>query len=1237
MVERVESNPIFLERILLLQSSLHAAPDVERLKEMVSHELSAFPGVSDCRMSIERRAVDRVNAKSTEKRNSSGKAVRRLKATKVGANGSNKLVTGPNWHVLELCTSRRKYGSIHLRMDDPEAFAPYAAIVNNTVNLIALHIENSRTAAELNALNCDLDEQVKIRTQQLRESQIHLSEAQRVARLGSFESDLSGENVWWSDQLYYLFGLKPAQYTPTRAGYLAMVHPDDRKEYEAAIERCLTTGARLQMEFRARHSSGKWRQFESKANVMHDDESRVSGIYGIVQDITDRKKAESRLTDQGLFLRLLIDNMPNLIFWKDRNSVYLGCNQAFADVVGLENPQAVIGLTEYDLQLDSKHAEGYLRDDAKVIVTGEPLLNREESYAIANGKEGALVTSKIPIRNAQNKIIALLGICVDITAQKEAEAAIRESNARFSQISEYIDDIFWLIDVEDPQNPKFLYISTAYERIFQRPVADLFENPSIWYEYVHADDKERVVSAFEKFLTGEGDLNHELRSIRANGTLRVVNTQGTLIRDDNGKVIRAAGITRDITDRKLQDALRAGQNQVLEQMISGVPLQSVLETLVLTLEQQTDGMVGSILLLREDDGQRLFTGAAPNLPKEYCDAIDGAPIGASSGSCGTAAFLNERVIVEDIQTDPLWDDYRAAATEFGLRACWSQPFCNSDGDVLGTFALYYHEPKRPTVRELMLIESFAHLAALAFEREQAEEALRKGEKENRALVENAPYCIHQVDTSGRIISMNSAGIKMMTATCEKDVVGIAYLDVIAEADRPRIGGYLDAAQKGESSEFEFESVNGLILASSFVPILDDDGSVVRIMGITQDVTERKRAEKKRIELEAQLRQSHKMEAVGQLAGGVAHDFNNLLTAILGNSEAMIQLLGDSPKSELVDRIQAGIGEIQLAGNHAATLTRQLLAFSRREILRPEVIDPRVTLTEMNALLRRLIGEHIDLKVQTDSDVSMIHADSGQLEQIVMNLVVNAVDSMPDGGPLTIELGNVELQGMPVPGFDDALPGRYVQLSVTDNGTGMSPETLEHVFEPFFTTKPVGKGTGLGLSMVYGIVKQSNGFLRVDTSPGAGTTFRVCFPAIDHAELSARRHPARITERSDACILLCEDEPMVRSVMCKALKAAGFTVIESDSGDAALEVAARHDGPIDLLITDVVMPGMSGSELAEKLVENHPNARVLFVSGYSADHLDTKGVEGGVTQLLQKPFGPSTLVERVQSLITSEGD
>ncbi len=416
---------------------------------------------------------------------------------------------------------------------------------------------------------------------------------------------------------------------------------------------------------------------------------------------------------------------------------------------------------------------------------------------------------------------------------------------------------------------------------------------------------------------------------------------------------------------------------------------------------------------------------------------------------------------------------------------------------------------------------------------------------------------------------------------------------------------------------------------------DDQGETLGLRGTVQDITERKQAEEERLELRDQLRQSQKMEAIGQLTGGVAHDFNNLLTVILGNSEMLLSATAQIATTSSEGLLRASLEQIQSAGTHAAALTRQLLAFSRRDITKPEVVDTNRIVGNMEGMLRRLIGEHIQLDVRLGTDKFLVYADPGQIEQIMMNLVVNAADAMPEGGHLEIRVEDAELNAASVADHVDSRPGRYAVLCVIDNGTGMAPETLENMFEPFFTTKPVGKGTGLGLATVYGNVKQLGGLIQVDSKPGVGSTFTVYVPIVEGEETNKELDRPVAGSCAGETLLVCEDEDMVREIMCEALRDAGYTVIEAENGEQALAAATNHVGSIELLISDVLMPGLSGIELAERLTRDYPDTPVLFVSGYTADRFDPKGVLGEAAEILQKPFGPTTLLRRVHEVLNAE--
>ena len=404
-------------------------------------------------------------------------------------------------------------------------------------------------------------------------------------------------------------------------------------------------------------------------------------------------------------------------------------------------------------------------------------------------------------------------------------------------------------------------------------------------------------------------------------------------------------------------------------------------------------------------------------------------------------------------------------------------------------------------------------------------------------------------------------------------------------------------------------------------------------GFALDITARVRAEAQQQSLEAQLRQAQKMEAVGQLAGGVAHDFNNILTAILGNVElSMAQLQSQTPSAS---KALQGLSQIEKSAERATSLTRQLLAFSRRQVTQPEILDLNQTLNDMADMLRRLITENIDLELSPAANLHLVRADAAQIEQVIMNLVVNASDAMPTGGKLRIATANVALDDEYLATHADARPGEHAVLAVSDTGVGMDQETIEHIFEPFFTTKDVGHGTGLGLATVYGIIRQADGHIRVYSEPEKGSTFRVYLPAIENAVAPDRA--ARLTGETpggDETVMLCEDDEKVRKLAEQFLSGAGYTVITARDGESALETAAVYEGDIDLLVTDVIMPNMNGQQLAHAVVDKRPDLKILFMSGYAANVVAHHGVLDPDVEYLEKPFTRRRFLQRVRAMLDS---
>ena len=519
------------------------------------------------------------------------------------------------------------------------------------------------------------------------------------------------------------------------------------------------------------------------------------------------------------------------------------------------------------------------------------------------------------------------------------------------------------------------------------------------------------------------------------------------------------------------------------------------------------------------------------------------------------------------------------------------------------------------------------------ERKRAEQELSKSQERYRDLVENAHDIIYSHDLQGNYTSMNKAG-EQITGYSPEDALNLNLKQTVAPECLATAQEMLKrklAGEKVTAYEMEIIAKDGRRIAvEANTRLVMQDGVPVGIQGIARDITERKRMEKALHNSEEQLRQSQKMEAIGQLAGGVAHDFNNLLTAINGYSSLAIRRLGET------HAVSPYLDEIKKAGERAANLTRQLLAFGRKQMLQPLDLSLNDVVTDMTKMLKRLIGEDIQLVVKLNPELDRIRADPGQIEQVLMNLIVNARDAMPTGGVLTIETANANLNDDYTSKHVDVTPGQFIMLAVSDTGTGMDAQTRSRIFEPFFTTKEKGKGTGLGLSTVYGIVKQSGGNVLVYSEEGRGTSFKVYLPQL---EVLSKQSTMAVVEpvRMRGCetVVLVEDEDMVRKLACELLEESGYRVLTANGGEQAIELFKAHEERIDLLITDVVMPKMSGKEVAEELRNAHPETKVLFMSGYTDQAIVHHGIVDSHIAFIQKPFSENALTRKVRDVLDAE--
>lgn len=506
-----------------------------------------------------------------------------------------------------------------------------------------------------------------------------------------------------------------------------------------------------------------------------------------------------------------------------------------------------------------------------------------------------------------------------------------------------------------------------------------------------------------------------------------------------------------------------------------------------------------------------------------------------------------------------------------------------------------------------------------------EQALREAEHDKALVLDSISESVTFVDPEMRILWSNRAAAEA-TSPDPNSMVGRYCYEICQQQDKPcdecpvQIALGTGQAQKGK-----VVTADQQVLNVRAYPVRGDSSQVVGAVKVTADITEME-------VLERQFLKAQKMEAVGRLAGGVAHDFNNLLTAITGYTHLILS------DPEITESTRADLGEIEKAADRAAKLTRQLLAFARRQMLQPELLNLNMVVEDLSKMIHRLVGEDIEFVTHLDPDLGHVRADPGQIEQVIMNLIVNARDAMPKGGKLTIQTQNIELDWTYAQRDADIRPGSYAMLAISDTGMGMEEETMSNLFEPFFTTKEQGKGTGLGLPTVYGIVRQHDGYVWPYSEPGQGTTFKIYLPLVDPA--SGKGQTEDETASWDASsreetILLAEDEQAVRALTRTVLERRGYTVLAARNGEEALALSQEHSGPIHLLVTDVIMPGINGRELADRLTALHPEARVLFTSGHTEEAISQYGALNENLAFLHKPFAPDTLARTVRQVLSGE--
>jgi len=794
-----------------------------------------------------------------------------------------------------------------------------------------------------------------------------------------------------------------------------------------------------------------------------------------------------------------------------------------------------------------------------------------------------------------------------------AEGPLTVEKACFEQIIENAPEAISIVD----QELRVLRINAEFTRLFGF-TADEAAGKQL-DRLIVPPDRYAETAWIAECIKTESKLSLETRRQRKDGSLVEVllSTSPVTL---NGKRVGAYASYRDITEQKRTEELNAALYAIAARSQSAEDLQQFFAAI--------HNIVGQLMNAR-NFYIALYDSQAQLLSFPYfVDEEDPPPAPKPLGRGLTEYILRsgEPLLVTPAVFEEL--ERRGEVESIGTPSLdWLGVPLKSGTACIGVLVVQtYNENTRFGERDREILKFVSQQLAATIEHKRYEEALRRSEARSRSLILSAAFGICRCTLGGRFLDVNPALINMLGHGSVEDLLKLdARREVFVNPqDLDRLAEDYRRTGSLNGVELQWKRKDGRViivrLSGCAATISDEPEEVLEL--IAEDITDRR-------QLEEQLRQAQKMDAVGRLAGGVAHDFNNLLMVINGYTEVLLEQLEQG--SAMHHKVQS----IQQAADRAATLTRQLLAFSRKQLLELKVVDVNIVIGDMERLLRPLIGENIELVTRLSPETGHTRADAGQLEQVIMNLVVNAKDAMPEGGKLTVESSDVTVRHS----FREhrfIQPGRYAVISVTDTGHGMDKETQSRIFEPFFTTKEKGKGTGLGLSTVYGIVKQSNGYVFAQSELGAGTTFYVYLPRVEDSaeELS----PAQ-SQQSEAggceTVLLVEDEESVRELVRLTLAARGYKVLEAENGECGLRVSESFKENIDILITDVVMPGIGGRELAKKLLALRPGISVLYLSGYTEDAVITQGAPGPSTAFLQKPFTLQNLAKKVREVLRSK--
>jgi two-component system, cell cycle sensor histidine kinase and response regulator CckA len=1015
--------------------------------------------------------------------------------------------------------------------------------------------------------------------------------------------DLKGNLIAVNQQAAIAFGVdSPEQLLAEVENVSQLLDAESSEKAAENLKQTLAAGSSRKNEYTVIRKDGSTLPVEINSSTIRSGDDAPIGFISVVRDIADRKQAEEEVKKSRVMISSILNSVPQSIFWKDRDSVYLGCNEVFAGAVGLESPDQIIGMTDFDLPWPLDEAEAYRADDQEVVKSNKAKRHIIEPLQQADGKRFWIDTTKVPLVDQDGSVYGVLGVYDDITLRKQAEDALQESEERFRTAFKTSPDA---VNINRLSDGLYVDINIGFTELTGFTREEVIGKSSLEINiWNNPDDRDRLVAGLKE-LGYVRNLEAQFRL--KDGRVRIGLISARIIVLDGEPHILS--VTRDVDDwKKAEDAIKsivAGITGEIGERFFDCSVAQFARILGadLTLigeifHRDQEAVVKTIAVCSDGELQKNFEYDLKGAP---CEEV------TNKGICSYPRGV--------AQLFPQDKGLQRRKIEAYVGVC----LYDSRGRPIGIMAALYLKPLENVEFAQSVLQIFASRAAAEIDRKKSEENLKR----LFTAVEQAGETIVVTDPTGAILYVNPA-FEATTGYTREEAMGknprilksgiqdkTFYSDMWSTLVRGEVwrGRIINKRKDGGLYEEN----------ATISPIKDENGRVINFVAVKRDVS----AE---LVLQKQLFQAQKMEAIGTLAGGIAHDFNNLLQAILGYADLLLM------RKKAGDPDRQKIEIIRHAARDGADLVSRILTFSRKAEAKARPIDLNEEIRRAEKLLQRTVPKMIEIKLVLADGLRIIDADPAQIEQLLLNLAVNAQHAMPDGGRLVIETSNVSLRDEYLSDHLDVKPGMYVLLTVSDTGIGIAPDLLDRIFEPFFTTKSNGEGTGLGLAMVHGIVSQHGGYIRCYSEPGIGTSFKVYFPVSTAERLWELAETREMPAFGDETILLVDDDDRVRAMAQEMIQERGYQVIIARSGEEALEIYAAHKDDISLVILDLIMPGMGGKRCLEELLLFNPDVKILVASGYSLDGLGQDEQGTGAKGFVNKPYDAKHILAAIRNVL-----